>query len=220
VLVSEVMLQQTQVARVVPRWEAWMERWPTAAALAAAPLADVLRAWVGLGYNRRAVRLWEACRVVADSGWPEDLRALPGVGPYTSAAVAAFAFGHDELPVDTNVARVLARAGARPAGHASVLGQALMDLGAMVCTARSPRCGACPLEACSSRGAVAHPPRRAGTRERFEDTDRWARGRVVAALAAGEPLPEGLESGRLERVLAGLQRDGLVVQDASGLRLP
>ena len=221
VLVSEVMLQQTQVARVVPRWEAWIERWPTAAALAAEPLAEVLRAWVGLGYNRRAVRLWEACRVVAESGWPDDLRSLPGVGTYTAAAVGAFAFGHDELPVDTNVARVLARAGARPAGHASVLGQALMDLGATVCTARAPRCGACPLDDCSSRGAVETPPRRsAGRGERFEDTDRWARGRVVAALAAGEPLPDGLETGRLRRVLSGLKRDGLVVEDASGLRLP
>jgi len=215
------MLQQTQVARVMPRWEAWMERWPSAGALAAEPLAEVLRAWVGLGYNRRAVRLWEACRVVAASGWPEDLRSLPGVGPYTAAAVGAFAFGHDELPVDTNVSRVLARAGARPTGHASVLGQALMDLGATVCTARAPRCGDCPLDACESRGSVAPPaPRRTGRRERFEETDRWARGRVVAALAAGEPLPEGLESGRLARVVSGLKRDGLVVEDASGLRLP
>jgi len=135
--------------------------------------------------------------------------------------VGAFAFGHDELPVDTNVSRVLARAGARPAGHASVLGQALMDLGATICTARAPRCAECPLETCASRGAVVAPPRRrGGRRERFEDTDRWARGRVVAALAAAEPLPEGLESGRLERVLRGLKRDGLVVEDASGLRLP
>src|SRR5918992_6064874 len=92
VLVSEVMLQQTQVARVVPRYERWVARWPTAAALAAAPVADVLRAWVGLGYNRRALRLHEAARVVAARGWPERLEDLPGVGPYTAAAVASFAF--------------------------------------------------------------------------------------------------------------------------------
>src|SRR3954451_16523292 len=93
VLVSEVMLQQTQVARVVPRWEAWMERWPTRARVAAGPSPKARAAGIGLGYNRRAVRLWEACRVVAASGWPEDLRSLPGVGQYTAAAVGAFAFG-------------------------------------------------------------------------------------------------------------------------------
>jgi A/G-specific adenine glycosylase len=220
ILVSEVMLQQTQVTRVVPRWLAWMERWPAAADVAAEPAGEILRAWVGLGYNRRALRLWEACRVVAARGWPEDLRELPGVGAYTAAAVGAFAFGRDELPVDTNVARVLGRLGERPAGHGSVLGHALMDLGATVCTARAPRCDACPLTGCPSRGAVAPAPRRDGPRVRFEDTDRFVRGRVVAALAAGAPVPEGLESGRLERVLAGLERDGLVFRDASGLRLP
>src|SRR3954470_5940047 len=148
------MLQQTQVARVLERYEAWLERWPTADALAAAPLADVLREWVGLGYNRRARRLWEACRVAAASGWPEDLRELPGVGPYTAAAVGAFAFGRDELPVDTNVARVLERAGLSFDGDAATLGHALMDLGATVCTSRAPRCAACPLEDCRSWGAV------------------------------------------------------------------
>ena len=220
ILVSEVMLQQTQVARVVPRWLEWTDRWPTAAALAAEPAGEVLRAWVGLGYNRRALRLREACRIVAERGWPADLRELPGVGAYTAAAVGAFAFGRDELPVDTNVARVLARLGDRPAGHASVLGHALMDLGATVCTARAPRCGGCPLDTRPSRGAVSSAPRRRGARVRFEDTDRYARGRVVAALAAGDPLPDGLNSGRLERVLRGLERDGLVIRDTSGLRLP
>jgi A/G-specific adenine glycosylase len=214
------MLQQTQVARVVPRWLEWIERWPAAGDVAAEPAGEILRAWVGLGYNRRALRLWEACRVVAEHGWPDDLRELPGVGAYTAAAVGAFAFGRDELPVDTNVARVLGRLGERPAGHASVLGHALMDLGATVCTARSPRCAVCPLTGCPSRGTVSPAPRGNGPRVRFEDTDRFVRGRVVAALAAGEPLPEGLESGRLERALAGLERDGLVFRDASGLRLP
>jgi A/G-specific adenine glycosylase len=218
VLVSEVMLQQTQVARVVPRWEAWLERWPTAAALASAPLGDVLRAWVGLGYNRRAVRLWEACRIVADRGWPADLQDLPGVGPYTAAAVRAFAFDESVVPLDTNVARVFARIGAALSGPPA-LGHALMDLGATVCTARRPRCEACPLAACSSRGTVAVPVRRRAP-QRFEDSDRYARGRVVAALAAGDALPEGLGAERLERALASLERDGLVVRDGAGARLP
>jgi A/G-specific adenine glycosylase len=111
ILVSEVMLQQTQVARVVPRYEAWIARWPDAAALAGAPVADVLAAWVGLGYNRRALRLRAACAVVAEHGWPEDLTTLPGVGPYTAAAVGSFAFGRQEVAIDTNVARVFARGG-------------------------------------------------------------------------------------------------------------
>src|SRR4051794_1204572 len=213
ILVSEVMLQQTQVARVVPRYEAWIARWPTAGALAAAPVAEVLAAWVGLGYNRRALRLREACAVIARDGWPADLRELPGVGPYTAAAVGAFAFGRDELPVDTNVARVLERTGERPEGPAPVLGQALMDLGATICTARAPRCGACPLTACPSRGQVAAPPARARTRPRFEDTDRYARGRVIAAVAAGEGPPAELDPARLARALAGLEADGLVVRE-------
>src|SRR3954468_8819902 len=164
------MLQQTQVARVLERWPAWLERWPTAAALAAAPAADVLRAWVGLGYNRRALRLREACAVVARDGWPEDLRSLPGVGPYTAAALRAFAFDEPVVPVDTNVARVFSRTGQAMTGPPE-LGHALMDLGATICTARRPRCDACPLMSCPSRGRVASEPRaarRAGPR--FEDT--------------------------------------------------
>ena len=216
VLVSEVMLQQTQVARVVPRWEAWLERWPTAESLAGAAVADVLREWVGLGYNRRAVRLWEACRVVAHSGWPEDLRSLPGVGPYTADALAAFAWDRPVVPRDTNVARVFARLGRSLEGPPE-LGHALMDLGATVCTARAPRCGECPVsEWCGGPEPVE---RRRARSVRFEDTDRWARGRVVAALAAGEAPPD-LEPERYERVVAGLERDGLLVRDASGLRLP
>jgi A/G-specific adenine glycosylase len=223
ILVSEVMLQQTQVARVVPRWEAWLERWPTAADLAAAPVADVLAAWVGLGYNRRALRLREACAVVVRDGWPEDLRTLPGIGPYTAAAVGAFAFGRDELPVDTNVRRVLERTGWTPTHAPPELGQALMELGAMVCRAREAACGTCPMEAgCASAGAVVVPARTRGERprERFEDSNRWVRGRVVEALAAGTELPEGIELERLERAVEGLVRDGLVQRGADGLRLP
>ena len=222
ILVSEVMLQQTQVARVVPRYEAWIARWPTAADLAAAPVAEVLAAWVGLGYNRRALRLREACAVVARDGWPEDLRGLPGIGPYTAAAVGAFAFGRDELPVDTNVRRVLERTGWTPARTPPALGQALMELGATVCRARDAACGECPVAArCASAGRVTVAPRAASsTRERFEDSNRWVRGRVVEALAAGTALPEGIELERLERAVDGLVRDGLVVRGPDGLSLP
>jgi A/G-specific adenine glycosylase len=226
VLVSEVMLQQTQVARVVPRYLAWLEKWPTAAALAAAPVADVLAEWVGLGYNRRALRLREACVAVARDGWPADLRTLPGIGPYTAAAVGAFAFGRDELPVDTNVRRVLERTGFVPERTPPELGQALMELGAVVCRARDAACGACPVAGagCVSAGAVVVAPRgRAGdgvARERFEDSNRWVRGRVVEALAAGSELPEGVEPERLERAIDSLVRDGLVRRDAAGLSLP
>jgi len=217
VLVSEVMLQQTQVARVVERWERWLARWPAPAAVAEATPAEVLAEWVGLGYNRRALRLREACAVVARDGWPADLTVLPGVGRYTADAVRAFAFGEAVVPVDTNVARVFGRAGTLDGPPE--LGQALMDLGATVCMARSPRCDDCPLTTCPSRGRVAAVPRAPRRGPRFEDTDRWARGRVIAALAGGEPLP-ALEPGRRERVLAGLARDGLVVRHGGTVRLP
>ena len=218
VLVSEVMLQQTQVARVIPRYEAWLERWPTAEALAAAPLAQVLAEWVGLGYNRRAKALWEAARVIADRGWPEDLRELPGVGEYTAAAVGAFALGRNVLPVDTNVRRVLERS--RMEFEASPeAGQALMELGATLCRAREARCGECPLGPCASRGLpVKRPVRRPA--QRFEDTDRFARGRVLAALAGREPWPASLDAQRLERAVNALVSDGMAIRDASGVRLP
>ncbi len=224
ILVSEVMLQQTQVARVVPRYEAWVARWPTAAALAAAPVADVLREWVGLGYNRRALRLHEAARHVAEHGWPQRLEDLPGVGAYTAAALGSFAFDHQVVALDTNAKRVLARAGALapPPGQAATFNQATMELGARICTARRPRCGECPLAAgCPSAGTVVTADRRPrGARPRFEDSDRWVRGRIVAALAEDRPLPGGIEPERLERVIGGLVRDGLVVAEGSRLRLP
>jgi len=220
ILVSEVMLQQTQVARVVARYEAWLERWPTAAALAAAPLADVLREWVGLGYNRRAVRLWEAARVVAGDGWPERLDDLPGVGPYTAAALGSFAFGRQEVALDTNARRVFARLGTAlvpPPGRAAQFNQATMELGATICTARTPRCDACPLAAGCDGPRPA--PRRTGAAERFEDSNRWVRGRVVAALAAGQGLPEGIEAERLKPALQGLLRDGLIRPAGAGYAL-
>ena len=210
ILVSEVMLQQTQVARVVPRYEAWLERWPTVQSLAEAPLADVLREWVGLGYNRRAVRLWEAARVVARDGWPEALQDLPGVGPYTAAAVGSFAFDRDEVAVDTNVRRLFARLGrplVPPPGRAAEFNHSTMELGATVCTARAPRCGVCPLA--SRCGGPGEEVRGRG-QGRFEGSNRWVRGRVVAALAAGEGLPADIAAERLEDALQGLLRDGLI----------
>jgi A/G-specific adenine glycosylase len=224
ILVSEIMLQQTQVARVVPRYEAWLERWPSAEALAEAALDDVLREWVGLGYNRRALRLWEAARVVARDGWPERLQDLPGLGPYTAAAVGSFAFGRQEVALDTNARRVFARVGralAPPPGRAAEFNQATMELGATVCTARAPRCGACPLRAgCDGPAAGARAVRATGReRERFQDSNRWVRGRVVAALAAGEGVPEGIAPDRLEPALQGLLRDRLIRRAGAGFAL-
>lgn len=230
ILVSEFMAQQTQIARVLERYDRWLARWPTARALAAATPAQVLTEWVGLGYNRRALRLREACAIVARDGWPRDsrgLRALPGVGPYTAAAVASFAFGERVAAVDTNVRRVAARLGADPAAllpaarHAD-WNQAAMELGARVCTARAPRCDECPAARwCPSRGRVQPAPRPAQrVQPPFEETDRWARGRVVAALAAGEGLPATIAPQRLERVLAALERDGLVERNGRRVGLP
>jgi A/G-specific adenine glycosylase len=219
ILVSEVMLQQTQVARVIPRYEAWLECWPTPASLAAAPVADVLREWVGLGYNRRALRLRKACAVVAERGWPDDLTELPGVGPYTAAALAAFAFGRDTVALDTNVRRLFRRLGSELAprpGEGPLFNQATIELGALVCRARAPRCKACPFtDACAWEGDAEIRRRPA---VRFEDTDRWVRGRVVAALAAGDELPP-IEPARLERALNGLVQDGLVQRDGGVVRL-
>jgi A/G-specific adenine glycosylase len=183
ILVSEVMLQQTQASRVVPRWLAWLERWPTEQALASAPTADVIREWQGLGYNRRAVALQRAAQVVAEDGWPEDLTELPGVGPYTAAAVACFAFGRETLPVDVNVRRVQERTGGRFDHECA---QALMDLGATICIARVPRCGECPLaETCPSRGRRFEPLRKQG---RFEGSFRQRRARTLR-LVAESPRP-------------------------------
>jgi A/G-specific adenine glycosylase len=201
ILISEVMLQQTQVERVVPRYLAWLERWPTVESLAAAPAGDVIRAWQGLGYNRRAVSLHRAAQHVAAWGWPEDLTELPGVGRYTADAVAAFAFGAPVLPGDTNVRRVQDRTGHR---FGPECGQALMDLGATICLARVPRCGACPLaEACPSRGRRYPPLRRQGP---LEGSFRQRRARVLRAVSE---RPRAVESLDADAVVA-LERDGLV----------
>jgi A/G-specific adenine glycosylase len=211
ILVSEVMLQQTQVERVRPRYLAWLERWPTAEALADAPLADVIREWQGLGYNRRAVNLHRAARRVAVDGWPEDLTELPGVGRYTADAVARFAFGTPVLPRDTNVSRVLERT---RGSFGPVSAQALMDLGATVCVARIPRCPVCPLaDGCASRGR-RYPPLRG--QSRFEGSFRQRRAHTLRLVAEGE---RGLASLDREAV-AALARDGLVAVADGYVRLP
>lgn len=254
VLVSEVMLQQTPVVRVEPVWRTWMSRWPSPAALAAASTADVLRAWDRLGYPRRALRLAECARVIVErhgGAVPDDeaaLRALPGVGEYTAAAVRAFAFGRRAVVVDTNVRRVLARAvsgAALPAPSYTVAERTLaaavappddptaarwaaasMELGALVCTARGPRCDACPVRDLCAWRRAGHPPDRHADRRRaqaWHGTDRQVRGRVMAVLrgATGPVHPDllagtGADAGQVARCLAGLVEDGLVEQDADG----
>ena len=198
ILVSEVMAQQTQVDRVVPRWERWLERWPTVEALAAADPADVIRVWQGLGYNRRAVNLHRAAQHVAAHGWPDDLTELPGVGRYTADAVARFAFDADVLPVDVNVRRVSERTGG---DFSPAAAQALMDLGATICLARIPRCEACPLrDECPSRGRRYEPLRKQGA---FEGSFRQRRSHALRAVVAGEQ-PADAEA------VESLARDGLV----------
>ena len=214
ILVSEVMSQQTQVERVVPRYLAWIERWPTAGALADAATGDVIRAWQGLGYNRRALALHRAARVVARDGWPDDLASLPGVGPYTAAAIRNFALGEDVLPRDVNVDRVERRTGHAFTGAAA---QALMDLGATVCLARIPRCDACPLGAdCPSRGTRDAPARKQGP---FEGSFRQRRAATLRLVATREIATT---RGDLDReAVDALERDGLVVVAADGaVRLP
>jgi A/G-specific adenine glycosylase len=205
------MLQQTQVERVVPRYLAWLERWPTAEALAAAPAADVIREWQGLGYNRRAVNLHRAARVIAGRGWPDDLTELPGVGRYTADAVSAFALGKPVVPEDTNVRRVQERTGHR---FGPACGQALMDLGAAVCLARVPRCGVCPLAAgCPSRGRRYEPLRRQGP---FEGSFRQRRALVLRAVSAMPGDARTLDPDAVR----SLARDGLVTVEGDLVRLP
>jgi A/G-specific adenine glycosylase len=211
ILVSEVMLQQTQVARVVPRYLAWLERWPTVESLAAAMPADVIREWQGLGYNRRALNLHRAACLISDEGWPEDLTELPGVGRYTADAVARFAFERPVLPVDTNVRRVLERTQGT-FGPASA--HALMDLGATVCLARIPRCDACPLaEGCPSRGNRYEPLRKQG---RFEGSFRQRRAETLTLVAERPQRRATLDREATDSLVA----DGLVQVRAGLVSLP
>jgi len=211
ILVSEVMLQQTQVDRVVPRYLAWLARWPDARSLGAATPGDVITAWQGLGYNRRALNLHRAARLVAERGWPDDLTELPGVGPYTAAAIRNFAFGEAVLPVDVNVERVRRRTGAEFGPAAA---QALMDLGATLCLARVPRCGSCPLaEACPSRGVREEPRRQQGP---FEGSFRQRRATALRLVVAAPRRRADLD----DEAVASLERDGLVVVVDDRVSLP
>ena len=259
VLVSELMLQQTQVARVVPKFEVFLLRFPTIASCAEAGPGDVLALWAGLGYNRRAINLHRCAVLVVErhgGSLPDDLPsllALPGIGPYTARALLAFAWEHDVGVVDTNAARVLARTGGRsltarevqteadgavPPGEGWAWNQAVLDLGATVCTSRAPRCDRCPVRsgcAWHRRGCDEPDPARgsAGTstgQSRFEGSDRQGRGRLVEALVARRRLEPGElaeragwpdDPQRTAAVVATLVRDGLALEHPDGsLTLP
>ncbi|MFC4783151.1 A/G-specific adenine glycosylase [Nocardioides sp. MAHUQ-72] len=253
VMVSEFMLQQTPVARVLPVHQAWLERWPTPAALASEPTGEAVRAWGRLGYPRRALRLHAAATAIVEhheGAVPADydaLRALPGIGDYTAAAIATFAHGRRHVVLDTNVRRVLARAVSGvefPAASvtkaertlaadllpedeptAATWSVAVMELGALVCTATNPRCGACPVADLCAWRAAGHPaydgpPRKV---QAWAGTDRQCRGRLLAVLreAEGEVAQARLDAAWSEelqraRCLAGLVEDGLVVRTGRG----
>ncbi len=234
-LVSEVMLAQTQVGRVASVWDGFLARFPTPQVMAAAGAGEVIGAWGNLGYPRRARRLWEAAVVVSASGWPDDLAELPGVGRYTADAVAAQVDGVDVVAVETNVRRVLERragrrltaseavAASREAG-AGLVGRdrllALMDVGAVVCRPRAPRCGECPFAGgCASvadpalvEAGVGRPSQK---QKRYEGSFRQRRGVVLAALREGPAAVAGLDGAALESLVA----DGLAAV-AGGRRPP
>jgi A/G-specific adenine glycosylase len=248
ILVSEFMLQQTPVSRVEPIWRDWIARWPTPSATAAAGAADVLRAWGKLGYPRRAKRLHECAAVIAAEHGDEvphdveTLLTLPGIGAYTARAIACFAYQQDVPVVDTNVRRVVARAvrgvADTPArtrdlddvaallpkdGTAHVFSAALMELGAIVCTARAPKCGVCPLSACTWRSA-GHPELDTPTRpvQKYAGTDRQVRGRLLDVLrGSATPVTRAQldvawlsDTAQRDRALDSLLVDGLVEQTA------
>ncbi len=255
VMVSEFMLQQTPVARVLPVFESWMSTWPTPGALAAVPSGEAVRAWGRLGYPRRALRLHAAAQAIMDRHDGEvpasydDLLALPGVGDYTASAIASFAFGGSHAVLDTNVRRVFARAVSGvefpsasvtraekqlaeslvPAEQPATWAVAVMELGALVCTAANPKCGACPVnDVCAwnlaGRPAYDGPPRRG---QAWAGTDRMARGRLMAVLreAEGSVARPRLDQAwsdavQRERALQSLIADGLVVESDDRFALP
>ncbi|SDH40387.1 HhH-GPD family protein [Microbacterium pygmaeum] len=257
VLVSEFMLQQTQVSRVIPRLDEWLRRWPDPAALAADSPAEAVRLWANLGYPRRAIWLHRAAAQIRDRHdgvVPRDveaLLALSGIGDYTARAVAVFAYGDRHPVVDTNTRRVIARAVAGRAqpgppgrrdlaamdallppddAEAAVLNAATMELGATVCTARAPKCDACPIaHACAWR-AAGYPDTGDDRRRqaRYEGSDRQARGAVLRRLRdAGADgirtdtvLPDWPDSHQRDRALATLADDGLIDLDGAFVRLP
>ena len=258
VLVSEFMLQQTQVDRVVPKYEAWIARWPSPAALAAASPADAVRMWDRLGYPRRALWLRQAAQQIVDSfdgsvpRDPEALESITGVGPYTARAVSVFAFGERHPVVDTNTRRVLTRAvtGVAAAGKPSsrdlqvlapllpedasasvTVNAGLMELGAVVCTARSPRCDECPIRrwcAWQLAGAPENAPAKQRTQATFRGSDREARGKILALLrTASAPVSVAAaldaassDRAQAERAFDSLTRDGLITAGDGGVTLP
>lgn len=259
VLVSEVMLQQTPVHRVEPVWRAWLARWPTAPDLALATPADVVRAWDRLGYPRRALRLLACARELTERHGGQvpstlaELTALPGIGAYTAAAVLAFGYGRRAVVLDTNVRRVLARLlggealpppaltrseriraeGALPSSPtaSAAWNVALMELGALVCTARAPRCADCPVaSSCAWRaaGRPEDPYRSRRHTQSWTGTDRQVRGRLLAVLRTsddGSAPAEELAAAwpdreQRDRALASLAADGLVETAGDGYRLP
>jgi len=245
VLVSEVMLQQTQVGRVAAVWPSFMARFPTPEAMAGAGAGEVIAAWGRLGYPRRARRLWEAAARIAAGGWPADLTDLPGVGHYTAEATAAQVDGRDAPAIETNVRRVVERragrvltpseaaAASREAGS-PLTGRdrllALMDVGAVLCRPRLPRCPECPLEpGCATAAAIAAPPPacigdapawmalgRRGRQPAYEGSFRQRRGQVLAQLRAGPHLSADLDAA----ALGSLVDDGLAAVDGPLARLP
>jgi len=256
-LVSEFMLQQTPVSRVIPRLEEWLTRWPTPADLAAVPPGEAVRAWQSLGYPRRALWLHAAAVAITeqhDGVVPEDvdaLLALPGIGDYTARAVAVFAYGNRHPVVDTNIRRVIARAidgqaepgppgkrdlaameallpGDRSAAAAFNAG--MMELGAIVCVARSPRCDECPVAPrCAWRqaGYPAYDGPKKAVQKRYEGSDRQVRGRILAELRASHIPVTAAEletvwpdAAQRDRALAGLLADGLAVAAEGGYTLP
>jgi A/G-specific adenine glycosylase len=224
ILVSEVMLQQTQVPRVLPRYRDWLERWPTAESLAEAPVAEAIRAWAGLGYNRRALNLHRCAQAVTELGGfprdPDQLRRLPGIGPYTAAAIACFAFGAQLAAPDVNARRVLSRALGNPdlpppPGRAYEWNQALFDLGSAICIARRPRCGDCPLAGgCPSAGMTFAPQRKQSP---FHGSFRQRRSAVLKQLLASGPTAvDALDREALEALVA----DGLAPVEGAIAALP
>ena len=238
ILVSEVMSQQTQISRVVPRWEAFMTRYPDPAALAGSDRSELIRMWSGLGYQRRAINLQRAAEMIMRDGWPTtsaDLTSLPGVGPYTAAAVACFAFGEPVPAVDTNLRRILSRwlgrsltgpelatvaGGLVDRNRAADWNQALMDLGAELCRPREPDCGRCPVEAdCLDPGVYRPPP----TQSRYEGSVRQARAAVLRHVAEHGPTHldgiTGLERVTVLEAVRDLEAEGLVETTAGVVRI-
>jgi A/G-specific adenine glycosylase len=219
VWVSEVMSAQTTVSRAAGAWQRWMTRWPTVQALAAATLADVLAQWQGLGYPRRARDLHRSARIVVSTGWPQELTQLPGVGPYVAAAIGCFALEQPVLPLDVNVRRVLERrfpGGIDTSGDPWRAGQALMEFGQRICSAR-PACDRCPVAAgCAGSGGVAGEP--APRRQRsFHGSLRQRRGRLLAqAIANGSILVQEAD----REAAVGLAADGLATLAGDRLQPP